>query len=411
MERNVDNIRYLYSDSAWYEDNQIWVSSMEFNGLYQYNINSNRIKFIGSFPNEASYVRRLHSKALKIKNEIYFFPDWSKYVHVYNIETSIISAYRVGLEGRVGTRNSVYYEGRIYFICGGTEILVCSIDIATKEVEKRKIEVENYRYGISSDSVLVKDKLYFVCQYPNVVVEYSCGDGICNKYQIGKNEERFGTICYDGEAFWLSGNVGIVRWKRDSSEIKKYNNFPDRFGMCIRPSLDSNQIEFIKGFTNKYSETEQPFGFSAFFGGKVWLFPGRTNMIICVDIQTGYMEEFCLEGEQEDEASLLAKYRYTHCHYLGGMQNKTLIFFSTKSKKVRVISQNGKIEVKEFYLRSKEPDDIFSYLGGKNLGVRHEDEDFNSLEEFLAINPKRNIDNIYNKKNVGTLIYEAVKGY
>lgn len=407
MERNVDSIRYLYSDSAWYEDDQIWVSSMEFNGLYRYSIKDDKINYIGSFPNEENQSKRLHSKTIKIKKEIYFLPDWSKYVHVYNIETGIFSAYEVGIKGRTGSGNGIYYKEKIYFVCSGTEIMVCSIDTTTKEIRKESIEVKGQ---VSYDSVLVNDKIYFVCRYPSAIVEYSCGDNSYQKYQIGENEEEFGTICYDGKSFWLSGNAGIVRWTKNLPEIRRYDNYPAGFGMQIRLSLNLDQIEYICGFSNKYSKAEMPFGFSAFWNGKVWLFPGRTNMIICVDIQTGNMEEFFLENEMEDKQSLLAKYRYTHCHYLGSVNNNMLIFFSTKSKKLRIIYQKS-TNIKEFYLRCEEPDDIAMYLCGRELDIRYEDEDLNSLEEFLKINYSTNHNNRDNKKSVGALIHEITKRY
>ncbi|MCH5249285.1 MAG: hypothetical protein J1E98_05115 [Lachnospiraceae bacterium] len=409
MKENIDNIRYLLSDAVWYEDDQIWVSAMGFNGLFRYDINDNKTEFIGSFPNEERFEKSLHGKAIRVQDEIYFLPDRSKYVHVYNLGTGVFSSYDVKMEGRMRCGNGFYYEGKLYFICGGSEIVFCCIDTLTKKIDKHKIDIANYKYGISKDIVLLGDKVYFTCRYPNVVVEYSYRNNTYKKYFVGKEQDGFSTICHDGNVFWLSGKKGIVRWDTYSSEVIDFNMFPKGFGMCIVPSSESKQIEFVHGFSSKYFEAEVPFWFSAFFAGKVWLFPFRTNMIICVDVLTRSVTEFYLQDEQEDEESLQAKYRYTHCHYLGEMQNNKLVFFSTKSKKIRVIEQESEPVVREFVLRCKEPEDMISYLNGDKTYTCYEDGELYNLEDFLTTKLEGNIGDSSNKKSVGMLIYETIR--
>lgn len=410
--KKVNNIRYLCTEAFCQDGDALWFSAMGYNGLYCLKAGRDEAEFIGSFPYERHGEFRLHGKAIKVNLEIFFLPDRSHYVHVYDIHSGRLSAYDVGETGRLGCENGICYGGKIYFIVTEPEITVASIDIYSKEIEKYKLNLGNGKQGISRDMVLLNGGIYFACKGRNQVVEYSCNAGVHQIYQIGSEEqEGYGTLCHDGKAFWLSSRRGLVRWDKDLSNLDFYSVFPHGYGMTIRPSLESDEIVCVDGFSNQYSENEFPFEFSVFLKNNIWFFPRRVNMIVLADIHTGEMKEFHLDNECEDKDSLIDGCRNTHCHYMGGMEDDVLIFMSTKSKKIRIINQQENIC--EHYLKINKEVDILIYLGH----VCQEDKKSYRLNDFLASSMmtgkchNKDLRIILDKDNVGKVIYTTAREF
>lgn len=410
MDDSVCDIKYLCSEAYCQIDDGIWFSAMGYNGLFYYKFGRKRIEFITSFPHEKHTESRLHGKAIKVDKEIYFLPDRSRYIHIYNTALKKIESINLKEDKRIGCRNGFFYNNAVYFITGIPDIVVYCINIKTKKIRKHRLNIDNGGLGISQDIVLKNGDAYFTCKAKSQVIKYSCEANTYQIYHINSKEEGYGTICYDGKDFWLSSRKGIIRCNSDFICIDFYNHFPKEYGMTIKYL---EEVKFIKGFTNQFNDSEFPFSFSVFWANKVWLFPFRVNMIIQIDIVTGKLDEFYLENEYEDEESLFDKFRSTHCHYFGGIEENRLMFMSTKSKKIRIVDEWNNL--KELYLKCEISEDIFYYLRYLvDLDICYDNEKFTALKKFFklnigTLNRKRNDMINFDEEKKGYSIYTVIK--
>lgn len=406
MRENIDNKRVINTEAFWVDGSQIWISAMGYNGLFMYDIEKEETKFIGSFPMEEHNKWRLHGKAIKVNQEIYFIPDRSRYVHVYNLKTQQISSYFPGDCERMECKNAVYIQGKIYFISDASNIFLYSMDVDTKIIEKHLIDITDYSGGICSDMVAKENKLYLACRQLNKVIEYTLNSNSYRLLTVVSDGNGFGTMNYDGEFFWFSDNKGVLKWKKGSEKLERYEDFPSEFGMVMRIG---DEIIRCKGFTNKYQPEEKPFSFSAIIHGALWLFPFRTNMIIKVDLLNGIMSEVRIESEEENERSLFMRTRLTHCRFMGGIQEGVLTFSSTTTKKIYICNEkNFGTDILSFLIRAKEPDDLGEYLHDYRLYQEEEDE---ILERFLMRIREAPEKSSEDKSNIGKNIYKKMREY
>ena len=404
MRENIDNKRIIDTEAFWIDGSQIWISAMGYNGLYLYDIEKKETRFIGSFPMEEHDKWRMHGKAIRVNEEIYFIPDRSRYVHVYNLETQQISSYFPGECERMECKNVVYNKGKIYFVSDVSKIILYSMDVDTKIIESYLIDIKDYNGGICSDIVVTDDKLYMACKQLNMVIEYRLNLDTYRFLTIASDGNGFGTMNYDGDFFWFSDNKGVIKWKEGAEKLERYEDFPSGFGMIMRIG---NEIIRCKGFTNKYQSEEKPFSFSAIIHGDLWLFPFRTNMVVRVDLLNGTMSQVRIEGEEENEKSLFMRTRKTHCRFMGGMQERVLSFSSTTTKKIYIYDgKNIETGIFSFLVRAKDPDDLGKYLYNYSLYQEGEDE---ILERFLMRIRKVSEIKKEDKIDVGKSIYYKMK--
>lgn len=405
MEKDICNRRYqLMATAAYYDIDKIWISNLQYNGLYYYDISSGKTEFVLPFPKERHDTWRLHGKIVMQNQELYFLPDRSRHIHVFNKQENSLIAYDLGIQGRNGCKNAICYKDKIYFVSEGSGLTLCSIDIITKKIEKKKIDIE-YKGVICRDMVLVEDKIYIALNGLDIIVMYSIEKDFFVNYKVDGDGHGFGTICFDGTYFWLSNTSGIIRWDRKIENTMTIKAFPKGFGMTI---IENGQFMNVEGFTDSFLKLEKPFEFSVFCGDYILFFPYRTNMIVKLNLKKGNLEEFYIEGEQENQESLLRKDRITLSHYLGGSQKDYLVFISIKSKAIYInpIGSADKKSLQKFFLKAKEPEDLPMYIHNAHL---YQEEVDCSLEEFLdSITEKK--ENLEDEgKFIGKEIYNYLK--
>ncbi len=359
MDIFLDSKSVLSTEAVWFDNLNIWFSSMLFNGLYKYDISTQQTHFIGSFPKEKRNEWRLHGKALKIDHEIFFLPNRSKYIHVYDIERHQIYSYDMKTKERINCKNAIYYKGCIYFVGNDSEITLYEMNAKTKKIKKYPINIKDYKGQICADYIVIDTKFYFACDSENIVIEYNMDSNTYCLHRVFKGSKGFGSIAYDGNSFLLSDSESVFRWNKDTDIVQEiYDDFPTGYGMTVK---DGDAVVSCTGFTNKYNKNEKPFWFSAVIADYLWLFPFRTNMIIKMNLSNGKMFEVPLLDEKENDISLFMKTRMTHCHYVGGRQGERILFSSTKTRRMYVLENDGCINTDYFSFLAEEPKNFEIY--------------------------------------------------
>lgn len=404
MGNKISNRRYLTAAAAYFDEDKIWVSNMDFNGLYYYEMFSGKTVFVSSFLNEKNDTWRLHNKIVKCENELYFIPDRSKYIHVFNESNKEMKAYDLSIAGRANCKNAICYKGKIYFASEAEGVLLCSIDTITKRIQKKQMNIK-YNGKLCRDMLLVNECIYIALKEMDVVVKYSIEQDSFTKYEVSGDGNGFGTICFDGRFFWLSNSNGILQWDEENEKILSVKEFPKGFGMSV---IEKGKYMEVDGFTNQYVTSEKPFEFSVLNEDNILFFPFRTNMIVKLDVKRNVLEEVVLEDEAEDEKTLSRKGRITACHYLGWNEKENLVFVSTNTKAIYIKNEmaNKHERLKKIFLWAQEPENIPLYL--KNAYLYEEELD-GSLEDFLNNATVKDLLLKIERKNIGRVIYEYLK--
>ena len=68
-------------------DEDIYFSNYRCNGLYKYNIKTEKFEFVCFFSNADSLQQGIHSKAIYEKGSIYFLPYCSHVINCYEVQT------------------------------------------------------------------------------------------------------------------------------------------------------------------------------------------------------------------------------------------------------------------------------------------------------------------------------------
>lgn len=82
----------FFSCGAKYGD-AIYASARKFNGLVKIQISNGETEYVSKFPAEEEIIENQHSRAYAYRNEIFFFPAFGKYIHIYNLDTGNMTKY------------------------------------------------------------------------------------------------------------------------------------------------------------------------------------------------------------------------------------------------------------------------------------------------------------------------------
>lgn len=344
---------WIDAEAMCIESNIIWTSALQYNALCNLNIETKENHFIALFPNEDLYEWRLHCKAIKVDNEIYFIPDRSKHLHVYNVQSNSIDSYSMNAEEGARFSNGIKYKDAIYIIQRLPKISFHKVNLVTKEIMEISLQWDNITASVAREVIQKDQYIYMASTQQNRIIRFDTVLECIDMFEVAGRNEGFGTICFGGKYFWLTNRHEIVRWEEESGETESFTEFPEDYGMDIRNR--AFEIQHVQGFSNADSENEYPFSYSVCLDGKIWLFACRVNMNIIFDCEDKIMKEFKLTGEEETEETLFAHNRITHCHYLGGVSNGKLLFLSTVTHKLYVIDEKQDLSQYELHIN------IFKY--------------------------------------------------
>lgn len=263
----------LCFDECAYENGMIWFVARDYNGLFQMDIDTGEVKYLGRVPGEVSVATHLYSKVLKEGNYLWLVPCMAKEIARYDIETGKFMKYAVGTgEKRAELRfqYACLHEKNIYMISGDYKrLVICNTETGSMAVKENFIGDTAQKYKVCRNGAfpsmcVVENKLYFVIDGTNTVIQYDTLEEKYLIFQIGETSNKYMNIVYDGTFFWLipcmEGNV--VRWNQKNQDIQEIRNYP---------------VEFEHSFL---------FRTACYQNGSLWLFPSRGNMILQVDVNT-----------------------------------------------------------------------------------------------------------------------------
>lgn len=257
----TDHNYFEFCDCA-VEGDILYFSENKFNGLFSSNLSTGESLFLGRFPKESEVCKNLYAAVALQEGKLFFAPSIAKEIAVYQIAKKMFIKLPVPLIDQV-CEGAKFYSCVVYkkyvFMIGSTIPVVIKIDSQTLEVTcytdwyiKNKDIFHNCPQDIlfRHEAVVVANCFYTPSCSCNTVLEFNMDTGRSKLLKVGEKKNRYGSICYDGENFWLSPRFSgpIVCWHRLKNVVIEYDDLPimkNVKGVGVSSSIEINRYIYI----------------------------------------------------------------------------------------------------------------------------------------------------------------------
>lgn len=261
---------------------KIYVLTRDTQTLFEYSAESGKMKLCGAVGNKEN---QLFISMALCKNKIYIAPYGTDELCVYDIQTEDFQHISLKSSGKGLNKNHYQlcfsYHERIYLLGGMDTATVC-VDPRTndlKDISQWQLDFKSkygYETGVNvhSDVCIVDDCFWVALIADNVLLQYNMKTGEYEFWNVGSKKMRYGTVSFDGEFFWLSGNKAvIVRWEREKNEVREFDNFPS-------------------GFQSGYDQLgwKELFCCGHMWHGDIYYAPLNANMLVKLHRESGQIE-------------------------------------------------------------------------------------------------------------------------
>lgn len=213
-----------------HSNNDLWISHLRFNGLYKADLCSNNVEKIADFPNIDVGADGLHYCGKKYGDKLYFFPQKSRGIDIYDLSTGEFSQVEIPLgDNKYGrTIIDVYeYDDTAVLLprFKGMPIIIFSMNKGEIIDTLQLLEANKYGSEDTNDLILysckVDDKIYYPIRNKNCIGSYDIKKREEKIYILDGINKMMGDIEYDGSYFWMNSDDGIYRWKLECNSLER----------------------------------------------------------------------------------------------------------------------------------------------------------------------------------------------
>lgn len=229
---NTPNIIFTTEYVAKIGGKYYFVAS-EMNAVCSIDVQTERVEIIGSIPEEAVFSERVCAKIVVWNGELIFVPMNGKKIWFYRLEGKIWhSLYIKNEKLQRKVRQAFIYKDKLFMVGCHYPAIIC-VDLIAEDVKYieapfkvvQDIYIKRDLYGyFRHDCVLKENLLYFASFITNKVLLFNLEDFHWEYVTVGKSENGYSGIAWDGKFFWLAPNdkTYIVKWDGN----KLYREYP-----------------------------------------------------------------------------------------------------------------------------------------------------------------------------------------
>ena len=344
-------------------------------------MNTHKTDLLGLFKEEGCYEWRLHSAASRYGNDIYFFPDRAKGIYKVNIYTYEKEYIPLEIKDDARFANGFLLDEYAYCIQVRPKSRIISVNLNTykqKEIDVSGLPDQSY---LQRDYCISNNKIFLTDRTEPILITIDCEKQEGKAEQViskDKMSTGFGTVCKMDDEFYFSSQKGIIIWNSQTKRNRWIKEFPREFGMIYRDA--NGDVKHVLGTGNLENLNEQPFSSSFHKDGKVYFLPGRTNMSIILDADSGLIVGCGMEDETESADTLIQDSRITHDHYRTSLNEGKYYFFSTCTN--RIYSEDSFLEGR--WIMMGENDPAWLYASGQALIAESKQSKLDDFLEYLV---------------------------
>lgn len=398
----------LYTEAFALDGHKLWYSAMQCNMLYCLDLKTSQNRFVDVFPEIYYRHARLHCRAIKMKDKIYFMPDSGGWIHVFSLQTETIQSIEIqDVESDTRFMDAVEHKGKIYLFNNGDELKIYCLDAVSEVCKPLKVLSDVIPGRLMKYPVKIGAKVYLACSEGPQVVVFDCAAHKIETIALNDCRDGIGTIAYDGHTFWSSTKKGFIQWNREGKVLCRINGFPE--GFKTWKITEDGRVEMEDGYFDGGKNREFPFWLSLINDDKLYFFSRMTNMNAVIDLKKGKVEKQILPDEEESECTLLQQKRITCNHYFGEKIGEKMYISSSCSGKFYVISSKG---IKEYILNRDREDELACFKQrGSNFKSRiYWENDEVTLSKYMMHLCQENVsmrdDSV---EDHGNEIYQIIK--
>lgn len=227
----------LFADDAIKVGEKLFLFANNLNILFSINLSDGKLTFLSTIPEEHILSKGLTCKLVYIKEHIIIVPLLAKKIWIYALKrrewrSVVIENYKVYGRGTY-FRQAIKHNDSLFFI-GGHYPAILKMDLSSCKLTylkepfincvKSEESGELYSRG---DFVYKGDKLYLASGRDNKVLVYHLDTQTYKWIEIGKKNNRYSGIMWDGNNYWISPrkNTSIVKW--DGNDIVTEYEIPE----------------------------------------------------------------------------------------------------------------------------------------------------------------------------------------
>lgn len=381
MKEGIKNI-WLSTEVMVVSDNKLWFAEIDSNEVYSYDIKTRKCSLVCSIAEEEKAGKRLFGAIVSQDEFLYLFPFSAKSAYKVNKYTGHVKRIPIKEPRQPFATNyrsdkkffsAIAYEDSIFAV-GCTFPSILEYRIQTGDViyhDKIFEEIRPYirdNAGVLFRKVFCREgRMYAPLCCGNAVLVFDLAAGSHRIYEVGTEQCRFVSICFDGQAFWLAphGNNLIVRWYEESNAYDIH---------------DVSQQGIEEGVYNDI----------VYYRNEVILLPGKTNAFLKIN----RTDEFNIQFER-----VLCDWpNITQC-----LTEGILYLFSSKDAVLIVAREDGNT------IETHRIEKIVGVLEGQGRGKYIYEGKYERVKAFEEYVAGENMRSVIVQKPMGIKVWEMVK--
>ncbi|WP_207643881.1 hypothetical protein [Desulfitobacterium hafniense] len=321
---------------------ELWFSSGKNSALYSIEKDSKEIVLQSLGP---TFIKknRLFNKIVSQNDRIFLIPYNHNAIWDYHPDSGEWSSTVIKNALALGNFSSGCLDKDSVYMIPAQYDYIVEYDIQSQQCYYYEIRSKFKKYEtFPTDSETERDPLFFngVCQQDNLILmasartnqvfEFNTDTKALTSYEVGKKENNYWGMAYDGENYWLISNRGkaIVKWNYQTGHFMEYNQFPAGFS-------GETQCFFNIVYSNGY----------------LLVFPKYSNMILKID-KNGNMTLADLGLPYQEGARKSSSYNWSSNYYFSKtLQDETVMAMSAYDNSLLHIDvKNEKCKLRQCFV-------------------------------------------------------------
>lgn len=259
------------------EGKNIWFVANGYNAICKTNIQTKITEFVARIPGEQYGADWLYCGTVFADDKLFLIPQEADALCIYDMKEKrfqknyLNNAVRSNYDMGIMYKKALFLKPLLNEAIAKYDIELNRLEAYTDGVEALTIvsneeKSSEYRWGVTK----IENKLLMAAAHRNAVLETNLDNGEFNIYSVGKQDNRFFGMEYDGENYWLLPYKGkdIVKWNYEANTYDIYNEYPVDIHLGEIPFRDIVRKE-----------------------NKMLLFPYQCNEFLEIDISTGEIKK------------------------------------------------------------------------------------------------------------------------
>ncbi len=228
----MKNVELQFYD-AYKNGDDLYFSSLEFNGLFRYNIKARKSELLGSFPKEKMLSKTLHRRIVFFDDSIYFVPYKGKGIGEYNLKTKDINCYVFKEDEVLSFSNCYLFNDRLILIPTNNIFPFMEFDLRNKRFISRVDINKNITDKLGSDkgvgfdvyssALIGQNEILLSVWGRNIVVEYNVISGNVQSFEFD-DDLCIRNICFDNGKIYAT-ELGLYGFVEISLHDRHFNRY------------------------------------------------------------------------------------------------------------------------------------------------------------------------------------------